>query len=129
MLCAGGPAHVQPVTTWHGRDAVLRLKPCTDAHAQLRTLLGLYRCGLREPLRFFPKSAWAYAESGGKLYLAQAKWKVTLQHPHGEAADAGYRLALRGRPDPLLDDAAEFINHARAVFDPLLAHRVPAFDT
>jgi hypothetical protein len=68
-------------------------------------------------------------DGGDKLYLAQAKWRVTLQYPNGEAADAAYRLALRGRPDPVLDEPAEFMANAKAVFEPLLEHRVPASDT
>lgn len=124
MLCADTPAGVLPTTTWHGRDQVLQLQPCRDARAQLRTLLGLYRAGLREPLPFFPKSAWVYADSGGKLGQAQGKWNVSAMHPHGEAADAAYRLALRGRPDPLAEDNAAFVAHANAVFGPLLAHRL-----
>ena len=38
-----------------------------------------------------------------------------------ESEDDGVRLALRGRPDPLAEPAAEFARLAAIVFDPLRA--------
>ena len=121
MLCAGVPAGVERVTVWHARDATLRFDPCEDPRAALQTLVQLYWRGLREPLAFFPKTSWAYVEKHDSLSAATQVWRVTPQWPHAEGADAAYRLALRGRPDPLGAGLAEFHACAHAVFDPLRA--------
>ncbi len=125
-LCAVAPAGVQPVSTWHARDAVFRLRPCADALAQLDALLRLHRRGLSEPLHFFPRSAWAYAErcrrDGDRetaLREARSKWQVSPHYRFGESGDAAYRLALRGQPDPL---DADFEACSLAVFGPLMEH-------
>jgi exodeoxyribonuclease V gamma subunit len=85
----------------------------------LAALLALYRQGLCAPLPFFPKSAWKYVVSGGNLGQARAVWASTRDRPWGEDGDPAYRLALRGTGDPL---DARFMEVARAVFEPLLAH-------
>lgn len=121
LLCAGAPAGVAPVTVWHARDTVLRFKPCADPGAVLQTLVQLYRRGLCEPLAFFPKTAWAYVDGNDRLSAALQAWQVSPHRPHAEGADAAYRLALRGRPDPLGDGLAEFRACAHAVYDPLRA--------
>jgi exodeoxyribonuclease V gamma subunit len=121
MLCAGAPDRVAHVTVWHARDALLRLRPCDNAHGVLQTLVRLYRRGLSEPLSFFPKTAWAYVENDDSVPKATQEWQVTPQRPHAEGADASYRLALRGRPDPLGAGREEFHACAHAVFDPLRA--------
>jgi exodeoxyribonuclease V gamma subunit len=119
VLCADPPVGTAPRTQWLCLDEVLRLKTPDHPAAILRDLLRIYRRGLCGPVRFFPKSAWAYAESGGKLSKATSTWQVTKDRPFGEASDASYRLALRGHADPLDND---FVELARMVFDPLLAH-------
>jgi exodeoxyribonuclease V gamma subunit len=82
----------------------------------------LYARGLREPLAFFPRTSWAFVESGGDLEAA-AKVFRPQQAPLGwtDSEDAGVRLALRGR-EPLAAPAADFAGLARAVFAPLRAH-------
>jgi len=79
--------------------------------------MSLYAEGLRMPLHFFPKSAWAYVTEG-TLGAAQQKWLTVPSHlfPR-EDHDPAYRLCLRGVPDPL--DAA-FERCAHIVLDPLL---------
>jgi exodeoxyribonuclease V gamma subunit len=101
-------------TTWHSRDGRYVLPPINDAHAHLTTLLALYRRGLRAPLHFFPKSAWEYMTNGGSHARALSKW-CGGTFPEGD--DAAYRLALRGRGDPL---DAEFHECAHTVLAPLL---------
>jgi exodeoxyribonuclease V gamma subunit len=120
LLCAGAPPGVELRTTWIARDATLVLRRCDDAHAQLARLLALYARGLAEPLPFFPKSAWAYMRKGESESQARSTWQAAPHHPYGEEADPAYRLALRGRPDPMGEGFADFAACAKAVFEPLL---------
>lgn len=119
MLCADPPAGIEPVTTWWGRDGPLRFKPCPDPRAVLHTLVALYAQGLREPIPFMPKTAWAYLDKGESLSAAIQAWRPTEKRPWAEGADPAYRLALRGRPDPLGPGLGPFDACAHAVFDPL----------
>jgi len=121
LLCAKPRAGVALRTTWQARDARFSLAACENAGDVLRDLLGLYERGLREPLSFFPKTAWAYLTNGERVSAATGAWRSTPQHPFGEEADAAYRLALRGRPGPMGEGFADFHACAHAVFDPLLA--------
>jgi exodeoxyribonuclease V gamma subunit len=101
-------------TTWRSRDGRYVLPPIADAREQLAALLALYRRGLRAPLHFFPKSAWAYMKHGESDYQARAKWRGGKFPEGGEPA---YRLALRGHDDPL---DAEFDECAQTLFARLL---------
>lgn len=114
-LCALAPPGVAPQTVWHSRDGCYRLTASDDARSQLAALLRLYRRGLMEPLRFFPKAAWKFAQSGNR-YQALGVWKSTRQQPWGEENDAAYRLALRGCSDAL---DADFEACALTVFGPM----------
>ena len=121
MLCADPPQGVARRTIWQARSERFTLEPCTDPQTVLHDLLALFERGLREPLPFFPKTAWAYMLNDQSTYLAQAAWKVTPHTPYGESADAAYRLALRGRPDPLGPEGwPDFHDCAVAVFAPML---------
>ena len=108
---------VEKRTTWISRDGRYVLPPVPDARERLGELMSLYAEGLRIPLHFFPKSAWAYVTEG-TLGAAQQKWLTLPSHlfPR-EDHDPSYRLCLRGVPDPL--DAA-FERSAHIVLDPLL---------
>lgn len=96
-------------------DVSLRFEPVPDPLVQLETLLGLYGQGLREPLRFFPRTAAAYAVKG-ELSAARNAWGGEF-FPEGD--DPYYRLCFGGI-DPL---DGEFERIARAVFGPLNEHR------
>jgi exodeoxyribonuclease V gamma subunit len=115
--CAASAAAIE--TRWIARDRVFRLKPSSDPQGLLHSLLLLYRRGLREPLHFFPKSAWAYVKAGRDLEDARDKWHATHANAHGEEEHEAYRLALRGIADPL---DADFETSADTVFGPALAH-------
>ena len=106
-------------TRWHSRDGVYTLPPYADAHARLAELLAAYREGLRAPLRFFPKSGWAYVASGGQIAKAQNRWRNWKTPRFGESHDPAYRIALRGVADPL---DAQFVELASRVLGPLHAH-------
>ncbi len=118
-LCALRPAGVAPVTRWVSRDGSFVLRPVQDAQAQLRTLLSLYRQGLRAPLHFFPRSAWAWAIGGFDVSEARKTWRRAHGSWGGESTDAAFALALRGVPDPI---DARFVAAASAVLVPLLQH-------
>jgi exodeoxyribonuclease V gamma subunit len=106
-------------TRWISRDGSFRLTHCSDAMSILRGLMRLYRRGLREPIRFFPKSAWAYIQSGRDLAAAAKQWHPTFTVAYGEDAEPAYRLALRGIGDPL---DADFQACAETVFGAIDAH-------
>lgn len=118
-LCASAPPGVAPCTEWHARDGVRRFRPCAAAHARLAELVALYRDGLRAPLPFFPKTAWAWASNGQSRYRAQQKWRGGERPEFGERNDPAIRLAFRGLADPL-DEA--FFGFAGQVMGPLLEH-------
>lgn len=115
---------VEPATTWVSRDGEFRLKPVADARERLQELVDRYRLGLRQPLHFFPKSAWACAmklrqgEPEAAEREARKRWESS-DFSHGESEDPAYRLALRGVADPV-DDG--FFLAVETVFGPLLGH-------
>ena len=123
LLCASAPAGVLPVTTGIARDGRFFLTECDDPRAQLETLVRLYAQGLREPLAFFPRAAWEWI-NGDRQGPSKA---ISAFRPGGfneyaEGQDAGYRLALRGRPDPFSPEVVDaFYANATAVFEPLIA--------
>ena len=117
-LCADPPAGVRPCTRWLAQFDELRFVAPADPRGLLRSLLEIYRDGLCEPVHFFPKAAWAYKENKDSLPKARSKWTVSRHNGHGEETDAAYRLALRGRGDPL---GGDFPALADTVFGPVMA--------
>jgi exodeoxyribonuclease V gamma subunit len=113
------PPGVARCTEWHSRDGRYALREIADARPHLTTLLRLYRDGLRRPLHFFPKAAWAFVCADRRRTDAMKAWKRADGSVGGEGADPAYELALRGIGDPL---DAEFEACADMVFAPLLAH-------
>lgn len=95
-------------------DATLSFGPVEEPLGHLATLLDLYGQGLREPLRFFPRTAAAYARKR-ELSAARTAWEGEF-FPEGD--DPYYRLCF-GAVDPL---DGEFERIAQAVFGPLAAH-------
>ena len=124
-LCAAPARGVAAQTRWLSLSETLHLGRPADPAGVLRGLLALYRRGLREPLPFYPKSAWSYVTGGESFAKALQAWNVTRTHAHGEAADPAYRLALRGREDAI---NAEFGEMARQVFGPVLESQKPEAD-
>ncbi|HSN32987.1 MAG TPA: exodeoxyribonuclease V subunit gamma, partial [Ideonella sp.] len=123
VLAADPPAGVPPRTRWLSTDGGLAFAAPAAPARLLEDLLRLYRRGLAEPLRFFPKSAWTFMKNDEAFSLAEQAWRPTRDKPHAEGADPAYRLALRGVGDAL---QGEFVDLARAVFGPALAHLEPA---
>lgn len=119
LLCAGTPAGVAPVTTWLARDGAFRFGPVAAPAPVLQALLALVDQGLRRPLYFFPKSAWAYVMNDDSVSLARQAWRGGFDARFAEGRDPACRLALRGLPDPLAEGFDEFARIAHAVLDPL----------
>lgn len=119
VLCASAPLGVALRTQWHARDGVRRFRPCDTAHARLAELVALYRDGLRTPLPFFAKTAWAWASNGQSRARAEQKWRGGDRREFGERNDPAIRLAFRGLADPL-DET--FFELAMQLTVPLLEH-------
>ncbi len=116
VLNAGGSQQ----TSMHvALDGQLELVPkIEDAAQHLATLVGLYQRGQREPLPFFPNSAWAYAVSmakDGDEGVAMKKALIVWQRQEMNRPE--YRSVFR-RPDPL---DAVFCSLAETIYAPLVA--------
>ena len=121
VLCAMPPPGVECRTRGLSRSGefVLHALSAPDARAHLGKLLVLYRAGLREPLRFFPKAAWEYmrihTQEGNEDKArkgASGKWG---EGDFPEKSHAAYRLALRGMgAEEILNDV--FRENAKTVF-------------
>jgi exodeoxyribonuclease V gamma subunit len=122
-LCAAPPPGVECRSRSLLRKGgfVLHPLPATEAHAHLGNLLSLYRAGLREPLRFFPKSAWEYVRTVREDDADKARKEAFKKWDGGdfpEKSHAAYRLALRGlRTEEILDEV--FQKNAETVFGAL----------
>ena len=113
---------------WLAATRCLRPRRRTDAPELLAGLLELYWQGLTRPLKFFPQTAWAYAEAALKRESGDSKHDPTgvarlswegnsFNKVPGECEDAYFDLCFRN-VDPLDE---EFQQTARAVFEPLLS--------
>ena len=95
-------------------------QPVIDSHSLLQELLGLYWQGLREPLRFFPRTSHAFAkamiepnQAKSPEVLAATEWKE-------EHTDEYISLAFRNVAEPL---DPEWQKLAIKVFAPLIGAR------
>ncbi|MCL2645174.1 MAG: exodeoxyribonuclease V subunit gamma, partial [Betaproteobacteria bacterium] len=123
-LCAAPPPGVECRTRGLLRNDgfVLNPLPAAEAREHLGKLLALYRAGLQEPLRFFPKSGWEYVcvrtRDGNEDKAHKAALKQWNDGLFPEKDQAAYQLALRGmRAEEALDDV--FRETAEIVFDGL----------
>jgi exodeoxyribonuclease V gamma subunit len=121
LLNAQPPAGVAPASTWIAREEVLRFGRVDNASGTLHDLLALMDQGLREPLYFFPKTAWRFVTANDSRSEALKAWRGSPMFPFGEGTDPWVRLALRGLPDPVSEAFDAFRRLAHAVLDPLLA--------
>jgi exodeoxyribonuclease V gamma subunit len=113
-LAAAASSPTPIVTQWISRDGDFRFRDARDARSILAGILTLYRRGLREPLHFFPKSAWEYIKTQRNLSKALEVWQKAYGsgRGRGEHTHAAYKLALRGIQQPLnadFQDAAETV--------------------
>ena len=100
FLCALHPEEVALETRWISRDGDYRLHPCEDAEGVLQELLILYRRGLREPIHFFPKSAWKYIIGGASLSKATATNSTLPRSLADWVVATSRRSAEPNRPAP-----------------------------
>ena len=111
-----------------GSDDMREALPPANAPELLSGLLELYWQGLTRPLKFFPQTAWAYAEAvlareAGRsrqdpTAVARRKWAGNpFDNAAGECEDAYFDLCFHN-VDPLDE---EFQQTAQAVFGPLLS--------
>jgi len=111
-------------STLIGTDETYRFDEVENARHVLKSILDLYWRGMKQPLRFFPKTSFAFYEeekSGKKDPLAAAKkeWEGSDHGGiSGEGDDAYIDLFFRNA-DPF---AEEFVTLAGQIFQPLLAH-------
>jgi exodeoxyribonuclease V gamma subunit len=119
VLCASAPPGVARQTWWLGETGSFMLSPVAAPLARLAELSALYQVGLRTPLWFFPRSAWAQVATSAAE--ARSTW---LGGPmsHGEVDDAYLQIALRALGDPgaALDPVFERL--AQVVYRPLQEH-------
>ena len=106
-------------TVWFGDNAGFELTPVAEPLARLAELLALQQAGLRTPLSFFPRSAWA--QISGSEAEARSTW-LGSQMSTGEAEDAYLKIALRGLADPGAALDPVFKRLAQIVFKPLIEH-------
>ncbi|RQW82904.1 MAG: exodeoxyribonuclease V subunit gamma [Geobacter sp.] len=100
------------VSTLVMTDGTLRLLPVKASGTCLRLLLDFYWSGLRYPLKFFPRSSFAYSKKWD-LGSARSAW-CGDRFPEGD--DPYYRLCF-GDTDPLDD---EFEQVTQAILEPFL---------
>jgi exodeoxyribonuclease V gamma subunit len=111
-LCAAPHPEGEPVTRSVARDGTrtFAAMDAGEAKAHLADLVALYRQGLRAPLEFYPKAAWALVRNGD--FKAKQAW-IGSPDFGGERDQPAYQLALRGIDDPL---GGEFERLANSVF-------------
>lgn len=103
-----------------GKELMQMYQPVENSSALLEELLGLYWRGLREPLRFFPRSSHAFAKATIERDVrkdpqtqADIEWK-------DEQSDSYIQLAFRNVPEPRDIQWREL---AFKVFAPLIKNR------
>ena len=119
------------ITTLVTEDELCRFRPPEDSRHLLEQLLNHYWAGLQAPLKFFPRSAFAFVKQGQPgtkaktvpaIVKARAEWEGNEQRGiPGEKDEAANALCFR-EPDPL---DAEFERLARVIFSPVLEHQLP----
>ncbi len=118
-----------------GTDCVTRVEcvagttrlaaPAQDPVTLLADLVALFDDSHRQPLRFFPKSAWAWASTVDDdevkaMSAARRKWEGGYNsQSEPESADRSFRTCFGHEESPLTH--ADFALLARRVFTPLLA--------
>ena len=129
VLCHGAPPEYPQTSFLICKDSAVQFGPVPGSKAFLEDLLNLFRCGLEEPIHFYPDTSHAYAEhklnkSGSDrsaLAKAALRWRggdSPKKHTRVESDDPYYDLCFR-QMDPLDDDFAKI---AMKVFKPILEY-------
>ncbi len=128
VLCREAPPEYQQASFLICKDSAVQFMPVPESTAVLEDLLDLFRCGLEEPIHFFPDTSREYAEhklntslsDQSALARAERKWRSGdsfQKYSQAESEDPYYDLCFR-RVDPLDD---EFKKIALTVFEPIFA--------
>jgi len=142
FLCLLEPRGVEHVTRVFGRPekkrkgTAIQFEPVEQAEREIETLVRIYRRGLLVPLPLFKRASWAYVETlrrGGDgaeekaLKKARKKYHGDERYDRPDANDPYVRQVFGGRDplQPAQQEEDDFRTLARAVYDPLLAHRRP----
>jgi exodeoxyribonuclease V gamma subunit len=110
------------------KDADYTYDPVSESGSVLAELLLIYRRGLTEPIHFFPRSSFAYAEAlhrkqkdpGEALRAARKEWEGSDFGGMAESRDPYFLLCFK-HTDPL-DEAFEEL--AKKIFQPLMEYEV-----
>jgi exodeoxyribonuclease V gamma subunit len=123
---AGAASGKEVPTILAGKDRCFQFSAAQKCREYLQELLEIYWTGLKEPLRFFPISSFAYAEAIQKqeepesaLKAAEKAWGAHSRERPGEGDEPYNKLAF-GNCTPL---NRAFVDLAAAILEPLLAHR------
>jgi exodeoxyribonuclease V gamma subunit len=129
IYCHATPSDCKKKSYLICKASAVQFDPVIDPAPILDSLLAILRRGLTEPIRFFPKSSFEYAEKlliksasdASALRSAGRKWLGSnfAKNAQGESQDPYYNLCFR-HLDPFDED---FKKLALTIFEPLLAHR------
>ena len=128
VLCRQAPPEYPQVSFLICKDSAMKFGPVPKNSTLLEDLLDLFRCGLEEPIHFFPDTSHEYARyklgKSASDQLALAKAGIKWQGGEGprkfnkpESDDPYYDQCFR-RTGALDDDFKEI---ALKVFEPILA--------
>jgi len=109
-----------------GTDDSFEFGPVDNASQLMAPLVNLYWTGLTRPLRFFPRSSYAYAKrivtdkkpERDAMKAARREWEGDFNR-EGECVDTHIKLCFH-EIDPL---DGEFQRLALEIFEPLLRHQ------
>jgi len=110
------------------KDEDYRYVQVNESGSLLEELLHVYRQGLTEPIHFFPRSSFAYAEAlyrkgkepGEALRAARKEWEGSDFGGMAESRDPYFRLCFK-HTDPLDEPFEEL---AKKIFQPLMEREV-----
>lgn len=112
------PADVELRTRILDAKRVHQLAPVGDAHALLSDLVAYYLQGLREPMSFAPKTAYALLDKPDSRAATEA-WRGS-DRARGDSEEPYARMRYRGGARDL---PPGFAAEAQRIFGPLLAAR------
>ena len=115
------PEQIDPLSIHAGTDKTICFQQVDDPEQELALLLHSYQQGLLEPLHFYPKSSYAWAEKRAKseeAAIAAARNSWYSGYYSGEEEDQSYQIALQGQ-DPLDE---QFMALAARLAIPVVEH-------
>jgi exodeoxyribonuclease V gamma subunit len=109
-----------------GKDKIYKYIPVSENSSHLVQLLNLYWQGLSEPLHFFPRTSYVFAQ---EIYKGRSEEEALLKAKKEWEGDAYYTIAEKNDPynslcfkDMELADTS-FMEQAKKIFLPVLEHQ------